>query len=575
MLDDVLDGSCSNDDVQSISGTSGPTETPSNAFWIKVRGCTLRSSGYTPYHTPNTSHLLAMFGYPFGYSGYSPSDEYAQALAEERAARAQYAAALRAQEEARKRAARARLAQQTYTSPYNSYLPDAMDDYDDDNFLTGHSFPSSYGLGASPQQRRAYLEGQRRRELMEREQERERQRLLEQRQREALEEERQLKLQEEEELQKRLLEEQQLREQQRGRRQRGLEQFYRDLGLRMPTFEQPEVSSLFAGHPFRACSDPSSSQPTPARRAHTASPLQREPVPPAKPPTPKQTPPPPTPSAEEVAAATKIQSFYRTHALHQKSLSELSSLSSRFDTLRSSFQAPSKVEFKGPNNEPVTVDVTLSLPVVTEEEIVDTRSLTYSSTNTPIHQYEEELNRLLTALDAVESGGDHKIRESRRELVRMVEKEAERLESWKVAVWRSGRTKPKQDTDVKLDVSGNTTSQTDGVVVPAELEIPSADAPSPNPSNTLEVAPESEATPLSVVTAEEPFFDAASTLEPEGSETEVEDAVLISPPSVSSPAPDDAESWEAKADIRKAGRFGSDLSLADPDWKVLDVFDLL
>ena len=47
---------------------------------------------------------------------------------------------------------------------------------------------------------------------------------------------------EEEEFQRKMLEEQQAREAQRGRRQRGLEQFYRDLGLRVPNFDEPEVS---------------------------------------------------------------------------------------------------------------------------------------------------------------------------------------------------------------------------------------------------------------------------------------------------------------------------------------------
>lgn len=54
-----------------------------------------------------------------------------------------------------------------------------------------------------------------------------------------------------------------------------------------------------------------------------------------------------------------------------------------------------------------------------------------------MHAYEEELNRLLGKLDAVESGGDVGVREARRELVRLVETEAERVERWKGAVWRS------------------------------------------------------------------------------------------------------------------------------------------
>lgn len=168
-----------------------------------------------------------MFGYPFGYSRYSPSDEYAQALAEERAARNQYAAALRAQEEARSRAARARLAQQTFTSPYNSYLPDAMDDDDENSFLSGHNFPSGYGFGMSPQRPRALVEEQRRRQLME------------------LEQERQRKVLEEEQVRRRMLEQQRLHEEERVKGQRGLEQFYGDFGFRGTESDQPVVSVYF------------------------------------------------------------------------------------------------------------------------------------------------------------------------------------------------------------------------------------------------------------------------------------------------------------------------------------------
>ena len=68
--------------------------------------------------------------FPYYYRPTTPSDsEYLRALAEERAAREQYAAARRAQEEARQRAARARAARRAYASPYSSY-------HDDDYMLT-------------------------------------------------------------------------------------------------------------------------------------------------------------------------------------------------------------------------------------------------------------------------------------------------------------------------------------------------------------------------------------------------------------------------------------------------------
>ena len=65
------------------------------------------------YHYPSPSDPYARFS--------SPADsDYLRALAEERAAREQYAAARRAQEEARQRAARARAARRAYVSPYSS-----------------------------------------------------------------------------------------------------------------------------------------------------------------------------------------------------------------------------------------------------------------------------------------------------------------------------------------------------------------------------------------------------------------------------------------------------------------------
>ncbi|EED82003.1 predicted protein [Postia placenta Mad-698-R] len=98
-----------------------------------------------------------MFGYnpygdysnPYAYSRaapvYSPDQDYLQALADERAAREQYFAARRAQEEARERAARARAARQAY-APYNSYYFDDDDGtHEDNDSYDGAYSASPYG----------------------------------------------------------------------------------------------------------------------------------------------------------------------------------------------------------------------------------------------------------------------------------------------------------------------------------------------------------------------------------------------------------------------------------------------
>jgi hypothetical protein len=185
------------------------------------------SSNYFPYSTPTYSY------------GGRPDSDYLQALAEEEAARRQYADALRAQDEARNRAARARLARQAYELSHNSYLSDDDDDayggYASPGFGYGH--PSrrrpSYGYPTNlERQRLAALERERererlrfmeeererRRQMMEIEEERRRRRVLE-------EEERRIQLQREAEERERMrLEQELLRRQQQSRQQQSRQQ---------------------------------------------------------------------------------------------------------------------------------------------------------------------------------------------------------------------------------------------------------------------------------------------------------------------------------------------------------------
>jgi hypothetical protein len=70
-----------------------------------------------------------------------------------------------------------------------------------------------------------------------------------------------------------------------------------------------------------------------------------------------------------------------------------------------------------------------------EESTPSSVKLAYTSTNLPIHAYNEELSRLLVALDAVESYGGKKVRRERREVVRTVEEEAGRVERLIGIVW--------------------------------------------------------------------------------------------------------------------------------------------
>ncbi|KAI0791001.1 hypothetical protein C8Q75DRAFT_732618 [Abortiporus biennis] len=498
-----------------------------------------------------------MFSNPYGFSGYSPSDEYTRALAEERAARSQYAAALRAQEEARQRAARARLARQAFTpySPYNSYSSDDYDDLDEGSY-TPRSPYDIMGFGMSPQQRRALAQEQRRREQLQLERERI---LEEERRQKLLEEERQRKLMEEEEERQREAEAQRLRDQeeefkrimeerQRAQEARdaneieddqedelpdGLRQFYRDLGLRLPRFEHPDLphaharrartSSPIHRHPapihfgspppirtqLRESPSPrmkSPQQPSPSPSQRAESPLKRQATPPKS-----QAPPPPQATPEETAAAARIQTFYRKHMPHHRVMKTLSDLATQYESLSSAFKLPEKVEYNVDGTHTIVDTASLDLPPVTEEEIPSVPSLTYSAMNVPVHQYDESLNQLLTKLDAVESGGDREIREKRRALARQVEKEAERVERWKVAVWKAHEEQMKVDSQ-------------------------------PEPATT----------------SEEPQMESSKDAG-ESSESEVDESILMTPELP-------AEKFQSSA------KEDDDVPLVDRDWRLLNDF---
>lgn len=75
--------------------------------------------------------------------------------------------------------------------------------------------------------------------------------------------------------------------------------------------------------------------------------------------------------------------------------------------------------------------------------------LAFTHPNASLHAYAESLLRLLNKLDAVESGGDRKVRERRREVVRRIESEAEGVERWWRGVWRAYVGKRRREEGTK------------------------------------------------------------------------------------------------------------------------------
>ncbi|EIN05927.1 hypothetical protein PUNSTDRAFT_127808 [Punctularia strigosozonata HHB-11173 SS5] len=463
---------------------------------------------------------------PYGYSAYRPSDNaYLRALAEERAAQQQYEAARRAEQEARERAARARLAQERlgqlghgHGQQWSAYL----DDDEDDGYGYGSGYtPNPYtSFGYSPRER-AYLEEQRRRqemlERLERERERERERLLQEQrlQEQQRELERLRRLEQETLLRQRQQAEREEAERRRRRQSERftqptdpLDAFYRSLGIPVPQrFDATDVDDTVSNHAYPSVKSllltfvssqfaRGRRQPPLSSRARTQSPGHTR-ARSMAPPSPKQTPHPahstkqaeapraaeparsPKPSSpqwtpEQHAAASKIQTFYRTNLPRRKALASIASVGERFDKLKSEFSFPATVDFiLDGETVHVTPPPTPSLSSDTvdsgETETENTPRLAYTHNNTPLHAYAEQLNRLLISLDTVESGGDKAVRERRKEMVRKVEAEAENLDRWRKQVWKAYlRAQSSAEADVPMQTESATAAPVEPCVPATE-----------------------------------------------------------------------------------------------------------
>ncbi|CAE6505471.1 unnamed protein product, partial [Rhizoctonia solani] len=96
------------------------------------------------------------------------------------------------------------------------------------------------------------------------------------------------------------------------------------------------------------------------------------------------------------------------------SYAAVQSILSSFATLQSEFTFPAQLDF---------------LPG-------SSLKLAYTPNNAPLHGYEHALTGLLTQLDAVESYGDDGVRKARKEAVKSIEKELERLDGMKAEAWK-------------------------------------------------------------------------------------------------------------------------------------------
>ncbi|KAG9041436.1 hypothetical protein FS837_012267 [Tulasnella sp. UAMH 9824] len=159
---------------------------------------------------------------------------------------------------------------------------------------------------------------------------------------------------------------------------------------------------------------------------------------------------------------------------HAASFSSLNAIQTQFDALKAAFSFPANAEFDSSSSSS------------------DVPKLTYASVNAPVHQYENELVKLLTKLDAVESDGAESIRGARKALVIAVEKELTRLDEQKREAWA-------KSSPVEPEVASAASSESEPTAKPTMEE--QAPAQEVQDSSAPQVSTAGETTSDAVVAA--------------------------------------------------------------------------
>jgi len=172
------------------------------------------------------------------------------------------------------------------------------------------------------------------------------------------------------------------------------------------------------------------------------------------------------PTEEQILSAAKtLQSYYRA----RKSLSTISALESKFHTLKCAFVMPHKIDFLSPSGGKVITVLSEPNTIASNNNVSEEKEarLAYTPTNVPVRLYDEELNRILAALDSVQSWGVKGVRERRKRVVKAVEEEAGRVERIWEGVWKGYLEK---EVDMAVDISPSKETVAEGSPPSVDVE---------------------------------------------------------------------------------------------------------
>lgn len=240
----------------------------------------------------------------------------------------------------------------------------------------------------------------------------------------------------------------------------------------------------------------------------------------------------PEATPEQNDAAAKIQAAYRSHAARVSALEHIDSIRARLEELRSNFTFPADLDFE---EDPASYLASYPLgcepakPLSqTEEDAMDVEDdstepprpkLAYTARNAPVHGHEDALLKLLQALDTIESGGDHSVRENRRAVVREVEDELRKVDEnvrlrWKAVLERLSAKQAEEQAVEEKEVE-------QGMVV--EESVPEA-------MQEQEMAAEaSEPVPSTSTSTPEEAMDVEPSSQPEATQAPSSDAIITEP----------------------------------------------
>ncbi|KAG8882375.1 hypothetical protein FRB98_003755 [Tulasnella sp. 332] len=182
-----------------------------------------------------------------------------------------------------------------------------------------------------------------------------------------------------------------------------------------------------------------------------------------------------------------------THKISTQSLAAIDTIQTQFDALKADFTFPAVIEF-----DPSSDATTTSNPPP---------KLLYNQMNAPVLHHESELIKLLTKLDAIESGGAESVRGARKALVLAIEEELSKLDSMKHEAWNkskvgeisaseSGDVEEEEETETSAAVEDELVGDSSVAAVEAEDQAVVANGPVEDTSNVdpnpMTEAPESE-----------------------------------------------------------------------------------